>query len=153
LVVDCQLNGGGLHQITRGGKLDVHIDYNYHPVTKLDRRLNVLLYLNSEWDSHWKGELELWDSDVQNCPTRILPTSNRLVVFSTTEESNHGHPEPLQCPPDRTRKSIALYYYSNGRPEHETVPPHSTIFKRRPCDPVDQEQERLRELRSLKRLT
>lgn len=152
LVVDCQLNGGGLHQITEGGKLDIHIDYNYHPVTKLDRRLNVLLYLNHDWQQEWGGELELWDSDVQKRAVAISPLFNRLVVFSTTEKSNHGHPEPLRCPPNRTRKSIATYLYTNGRPENEKAEPHSTIFKRRPCDPDDPEAERLRAIRSRRRL-
>jgi hypothetical protein len=152
LIVDSQLNGGGLHQITEGGKLDIHIDYNYHPATQLDRRLNVLLYLNSNWVPEWKGALELWDENVTTCVQSYLPRIGRLVVFSTSEKSNHGHPEPLQCPLGVTRKSIALYYYSNGRPENEKAAPHSTVFKKRPQDPDDPEMEKLRIQRAIKRI-
>lgn len=152
LIPDPFLNGGGLHQITTGGKLDIHVDYNFHPRTHLDRRLNVLVYLNKHWQKEWKGQLELWSPDMKECVQAIDPVFNRVVVFSTTEKSNHGHPEALQCPSGTTRKSIALYYYTNGRPIEEIAPKHSTIFKRRPCDPIDPEQERLRQLRSSKRL-
>ena len=50
---------------------------------------------------------------------KILPIFNRMAIFSTTEISWHGHPDPLTCPPERSRKSLALYYYTNGRPAHE----------------------------------
>ena len=69
--------------------------------------------------NHLGGHLELWDSGVKACEQRILPIFNRLVVFSTTDFSYHGHPDPLTCPDHRTRNSIALYYYSNGRPKSE----------------------------------
>lgn len=153
LIVDQTLNGGGLHQIVRGGKLDIHADYNYHPINRLDRRLNVLLYLNQDWKPEWKGQLELWDKDVTQCVKSIDPIFNRMVIFSTTDTSWHGHPDPLECPEGVSRKSIALYYYSNGRPMHETSEPHSTIFKRRPWDPIDQETEELRAKRAIRRLS
>jgi len=152
LIADPFLNGGGLHQIARGGKLDIHADYNYHPVTKLDRRLNVLLYLNRHWQEEWGGHLEFWDPEMTYCMKKISPLFNRLVIFSTTDQSFHGHPDPLNCPEDRTRKSIALYYYTWGRPSHEKSPPHSTLFKRRPQDPIVAEIEELRIARGIKRL-
>lgn len=152
LITDHTLNGGGLHQIVRGGKLDIHADYNYHPVTRLDRRLNVLLYLNLGWYTPYQGNLELWRPDMSECGVSIVPDFNRMVIFSVTDTAFHGHPEPLQCPEDVSRKSIALYYYTNGRPEYERSPPHSTIFKRRPQDPLIEEHEALRELRAKRRL-
>lgn len=153
LIVDHTLNGGGLHQIVKGGKLDIHADYNYHPVTQLDRRLNVLLYLNEGWQPQWGGALELWNKDMSKCEKIIYPYFNRLVIFSTTDTSYHGHPEPLMCPDHESRKSIALYYYTNGRPMHERSEPHSTIFKRRPQDPIIEEHEELRRKRAEKRLS
>jgi hypothetical protein len=149
---DHSLNGGGLHSISRGGKLDIHADYNYHPVTKLDRRLNVLIYLNNGWLPAWKGNLELWDKDMTACQKSIMPLFNRMVIFNVTDDSLHGHPDPLECPENRTRNSIALYYYTDGRPEHERSAPHSTIFKRRPTDPIEPEIEALREKRAIKRI-
>lgn len=152
LIVDHHLNGGGLHQSVRGGKLDIHADYNYHPKTKLDRRLNVIVYLNENWSPDWKGSLELWNKDMTACQASIPPFFNRMVIFSTTDDSFHGFPDPLECPDYITRKSIALYYYTNGRPEHERSTPHSTLYRRRPCDPVDEETDELRRKRSIRRV-
>jgi Rps23 Pro-64 3,4-dihydroxylase Tpa1-like proline 4-hydroxylase len=119
---------GGLHQIERGGFLDVHIDFNVHPKLRLDRRLNMLIYLNHDWPEEYGGHLELWSRDMTSCEKRILPLFNRTVIFSTTDGSFHGHPRPLSCPEGRTRKSVSLYYYTSGRPEEERSPAHDTIF-------------------------
>jgi hypothetical protein len=69
---------------------------------------------------------------MSHCCQRILPVANRCVVFDTTDTSYHGHPEPLACPPDRTRRSLALYYYSSGRPSGEVGPTRTTQFQPRP---------------------
>jgi 2-oxoglutarate-Fe(II)-dependent oxygenase superfamily protein len=130
LVPDPHFVGGGLHQIVRGGHLNVHVDFNRHPTTGLDRRLNVLLYLNRDWKPEWGGDLQLWSSNMKRCEARIAPLYNRLAVFSTTERSFHGHPDPLACPEDRSRRSLALYYYSNGRPEENgaSTADHNTVW-------------------------
>jgi 2OG-Fe(II) oxygenase superfamily len=132
LVPDPHLYGGGLHQTLGGGHLGVHVDYNYHEDWALDRRLNAILYVNDGWDEAWGGQLEFWDAEVKSRSQAIAPIGNRLVVFSTSERSWHGHPDPLQTPPGITRKSIALYYYSNGRPDEERAGSHNTLFKERP---------------------
>jgi Rps23 Pro-64 3,4-dihydroxylase Tpa1-like proline 4-hydroxylase len=124
--------GGGLHQIKPGGNLEVHADFNYHAKLKLDRRINVLIYLNKDWKEEYGGHFELWNRDMTKAEQRILPVFNRCAIFSTTSFSYHGHPTPLSCPPGRTRKSIATYYYSNGRPEEEVGESHSTLFQQRP---------------------
>ncbi len=133
LIPDPWFEGGGLHQIVRGGLLKVHVDFNKHTLTRLDRRINALLYLNRDWDESYGGHLELWDQDMREAVKKVAPVFNRLVVFNTTDFANHGHPEPLTCPEDRSRRSMALYYYSNGRPKEELrASAHTTIFKRRP---------------------
>lgn len=133
LISDPWFEGGGLHQIQPGGLLKVHVDFNKHTLTRLDRRINALLYLNKDWQETWGGHLELWNQDMTRAERKLLPAFNRLVVFSTTDFANHGHPEPLTCPPGHSRKSIALYYYSNGRPAHELkASAHTTVFRRRP---------------------
>jgi 2OG-Fe(II) oxygenase superfamily len=131
LIPDPCFDGGGLHQIVRGGKLAVHADFNKHPRYGLDRRLNVLLYLNKDWREEYGGHLELWNRDMTWCETKILPVFNRFVVFGTTDFTYHGHPDPLQCPDDVTRKSLALYYFTNGRPVEEISGEHSTLFQPR----------------------
>jgi Rps23 Pro-64 3,4-dihydroxylase Tpa1-like proline 4-hydroxylase len=126
--------GGGLHQIKPGGLLEVHADFSYHNGLRLDRRINVLIYLNKDWEEEYGGHFELWDREVKRAEKKILPIFNRCAIFSTTSVSFHGHPVPLACPPDRNRKSIATYYYSNGRPEEdpELTHKHEVAFQQRP---------------------
>lgn len=128
LIPDPYFGGGGLHQIEPGGFLKVHADFNVHPKLHLDRRLNLLVYMNKDWREEYGGHLELWDGSARACRKRILPVFNRTVVFSTTDTSFHGHPHPLTSPPGVTRKSVSLYYYTAGRPRTEESAPHDTIF-------------------------
>jgi len=128
LIPDPYFGGGGLHQIEPGGFLKIHADFNVHPKLKLDRRLNMLIYMNRDWREEYGGHLELWDGEMRECRKRILPLFNRTVVFSTSDRSYHGHPHPLTSPAGVTRKSVSLYYYTNGRPEEERSAPHDTIF-------------------------
>jgi 2OG-Fe(II) oxygenase superfamily len=128
LISDPGFEGGGLHQIVRGGKLGVHADFNKHRDFGLDRRLNLLLYLNKDWREDYDGHLQLWNRDMSRCEAKVLPIFNRVLVFGTTDFTYHGHPDPLQCPDGMTRKSLALYYFSNGRPAEEITGEHSTIF-------------------------
>lgn len=129
LIPDPYFGGGGLHQIEPGGFLKIHADFNVHPKLKLDRRANMLVYLNEGWQDEWGGHLELWNRDMTACRQRIAPRFNRTVVFSTTDTSYHGHPHPLTAPAGVTRKSVSLYYYTAGRPEEERSAPHDTIFR------------------------
>jgi len=128
LIPDPYFGGGGLHQIEPGGFLKVHADFNVHPKLKLDRRLNMLVYLNKDWREEYGGHLELWDRQGKQPVKKILPLFNRTAIFSTTDTSFHGHPHPLTCPPGMTRKSVSLYYYTAGRPLDERCSPHDTIF-------------------------
>lgn len=131
---DKELNGGGLHEIKSGGFLKVHTDFNKHPKFNLDRRINILIYLNKDWKENYGGDLQLWDKDMNSCKKKIYPKFNKMVIFSTTDFSNHGHPDPIVCPDHISRKSIALYYFSDGRPNDEINPENiknKTYFKNR----------------------
>lgn len=119
LIPDPSFEGGGFHQILPGGFLKIHADFNKHRMTGLDRRLNVLVYLNEDWEESYGGHFELWDTEMKGCVKKILPLFNRMAMFSTTDYSYHGHPDQLTCPADRSRKSMAFYYYTNGRPAEE----------------------------------
>jgi len=129
LLSDPYFEGGGLHQIGNGGFLKIHADFNIHKSTGLERRLNLLLYLNRAWPDTYGGHLELWDQKMMGCVSRIAPSANRCVIFSTTDTSYHGHPDPITCGPETTRKSLALYYYTV--PEEKKAF-HSTLYKERP---------------------
>ena len=131
IIPDPHFIGGGLHQTERGGYLKIHADFNRHKKLHLDRRLNLLIYLNKDWQEEYGGQFEMWDRNMTACAKKILPIFNRCVVFSTTDFSYHGLPDPITCPEGWTRKSLALYYYSNGRPPEEISDEHSTLFKAR----------------------
>jgi 2OG-Fe(II) oxygenase superfamily len=136
LIPDPKLHGGGLHQIEPGGFLKIHTDFNFHKTWNLDRRINVLVYLNRGWEENWGGNLELWNDAMTECRA-ISPLFNRTVIFATTDTSKHGHPDPLRCPPGETRRSLALYYYSNGRPEAEQTISHQTLHFERPGEVLE----------------
>lgn len=143
---DPTMHGGGMHCIKSGGKLDVHIDYSIHPYLGLERRLNLIIYLNKHWPEEYGGYLELWEKDMSRCAKKILPIFNRAVIFATDDTSWHGHPDPLTCPANVCRKSIALYYLTEPRPE--TTARQRAKFVARPGDPYDAELEKIRQLRA-----
>lgn len=134
VIPDPHFEGGGVHEISRGGFLKMHTDFNWNKKLKLDRRLNMLIYLNQGWEESWGGHLELWDSEMQSQFVKIPPVFNKTVIFSTTDHSYHGHPNPLECPEGVSRRSLALYYYSNGRPKEEVqfFQSAGTNYKERP---------------------
>jgi Rps23 Pro-64 3,4-dihydroxylase Tpa1-like proline 4-hydroxylase len=129
LLPDPQFYGGGVHRILTGGKLSVHADYNFHPITKLHRRVNLLLYLNKDWKEEWGGDLQLWNKDMSMCVKKILPIFNRAVIFNITSDAYHGHPGPLKSPEGVDRLSFALYYFTETRPENEITKPHMAVWK------------------------
>jgi Rps23 Pro-64 3,4-dihydroxylase Tpa1-like proline 4-hydroxylase len=131
LLADAELVGGGMHITGPGGRLDVHLDFNYMEERKLHRRLNLLLYLNPTWDQEWGGDIQLWDKDVKNCEASFSPTFNRCVIFETNEISYHGV-VPVSPAAKTPRQSFATYYYTREAPAHWTGLSHSTVFKARP---------------------
>ena len=132
LMADPALEGGGLHQTQKGGFLNIHADFTVHPHKRhWRRRVNLLLYFNKNWEESYKGDLELWSRDMKQCETKIAPLFNRCVLFNTDEDSYHGLPDPIECPEAMTRKSIALYYFT----EEKTLPrKRATNYRARPGD-------------------
>jgi hypothetical protein len=110
---DDGLEGGGIHQSTRGGFLNIHADFTVHPHHRnWQRRVNVLVYLNKGWQEEWGSKLELWDKQMKACGASVAPLFDRCVIFNTDADSYHGHPLPTECPDGTYRRSIALYYYT-----------------------------------------
>jgi len=132
LISDPYFEGGGLHETKRGGHLGVHADFNVHDQLKVERRLNLLIYLNEDWDEGYGGQLELWKKDMSECAERVSPVFGRAVIFSTALDSFHGHPDPLNCPPERSRRSIATYYYTAAQDGIALLPKRTTNFQPRP---------------------
>lgn len=133
LTNDPYYHGGGLHEIARGGHLSIHADFNIHAITGLRRRLNLILYLNEDWEPSYGGHLELWDRQMKACRKSVSPELGTAVIFNTDTTSYHGHPDPLACPEGRYRRSIALYYYSvPGGTLRGKLTGHTTLFQPRP---------------------
>jgi hypothetical protein len=132
LIADPYFEGGGLHETKRGGHLGIHADFNVHGRLKLERRLNLLIYLNEDWDDAYGGELELWDQRMKECLVRVKPVFGRAVIFNTALDSFHGHPDPVNCPPERSRRSIATYYYTAVEDGLRSLPKRTTNFQARP---------------------
>ncbi len=139
LIYDPHYIGGGTHNNLDGQELDPHVDFTHHPLTTHHRRLNLIVYLNHQWESDWGGNIEFHQNPrldpKEDQITRVLPLFNRAVIFETHNHSWHGF-SPIQLPQDRknlSRKSFALYYYTDKR--QQTIDPHSTIYVERHLDP------------------
>lgn len=130
LFPDNTFRGGGIHKISRGGKLGIHVDFSRPTWNEnVYRRANVLLYLNKNWKEEYEGHLELWNESQRNggkCIKKIAPVFNRLIIFGTKKASWHGHPTPLNTPLNMQRLSFASYYYSNS--PSDDLKKHTTIF-------------------------
>jgi len=158
---DPYLHGAGVHMHPRNGRLGMHLDYEKHPQLQMQRRLNLIYYLNEEWKEEWNGDTQLWSNGLQACVKRLFPRGNRAILFTTHDESWHGVPELIKCPTGVYRQTIAFYYLSplidpadssrfgavdNG---HRT----KAAFKKRPQDPSDERMEKLFKLRPQRRIT
>jgi hypothetical protein len=137
LQADPSLEGGGLHQSGRGGFLNVHTDFSMHHYHKhWRRRVNLILYLNPGWQEEWGGAIELWDTKMNHCVAKYPPFLNHALIFNTDDKSLHGFPDPLQCPADASRKSLALYYYTEEADAKAAA--RSTDYRARPSDGIIQ---------------
>lgn len=130
LIPDPYFKGGGIHRTNNGGYLGIHADFNYHKQMNLERRLNVLIYLNPDWKEEYGGSFEVWTDDMKDKVAAFPPAMNRMCCFSTSSTSMHGNPEPVNHPDGDPRISIALYYYTSTWTSAHV--PHSTLFRPRP---------------------
>jgi Rps23 Pro-64 3,4-dihydroxylase Tpa1-like proline 4-hydroxylase len=133
LIADSSLDGGGLHQVERGGFLNVHTDFSVHHYRPdWQRRVNLILYLTPQWREEWGGALEFWDTSMKQRVSRYLPRFNHAVIFNTDDRSFHGFPEPICCPDHVSRRSLALYYYTSNLTNQRNV--RATTYRARPQD-------------------
>ena len=100
LIPDPYLFGGGLHELKDGGFLNIHCDFNKHPKMNLDRRINILIYLNHDWKDQYGGALELWDTNMKNCVQKIKPIFNNGKRFMS--------PAPEKAYADQINKIKAI---------------------------------------------
>ncbi len=149
LIPDPYFAGGGIHVVSNGGHLDIHADFNHHGKLNLERRINVLIYLNKDWREEWGGSFEVWNKEMTEKVASFVPLFNRMCCFNTGSTTWHGNPEPVAHPDGEPRMSIALYYYTATWDESRKG--HSTLFKPRPDtgDQVDRQDARHRALQNV----
>jgi hypothetical protein len=150
LEADPYLHGGGIHGHPRGGKLDMHLDYSIHPMSRKERRVNLIVYLAKNWKPEYGGGLQLWDRDLKQCRFTAPVDFNVAVLFRTSDISYHGLPDPVKCPEGMMRKSLAVYYVSE--PRSDVTHRYKAQFFARPSDPHSELMDRLRAIRPLRRL-
>ena len=132
LIPDPYFTGGGLNVTPKDGLLDVHVDGNYHDATGLNRRVNLLLYLNKTWEAEWGGEFGIYENEGKDLFKEIPPLFNRCIIFDTHDKSFHGLPNPLNFPKNELRKSIILYYYTKAPRDIQNITvkdPHSALWR------------------------
>ncbi|QIV94859.1 2OG-Fe(II) oxygenase [Allofrancisella frigidaquae] len=127
LMPDYWFGGGGLNQIMKGGQLAIHVDGTWNDDIRMYRRVNVIVFLNKNWKEEYGGYLEFWDKDLTYCVDKIPPVFNNMVLFNTSDLTQHGHPHKLQCPENMSRKSLILYYYTSSRPNNEII--HNKVHR------------------------
>ncbi|MBE0414692.1 2OG-Fe(II) oxygenase [Yoonia sp.] len=130
LIPDPYYMGGGIHRSETGGFLSIHADFDHHRPMNLERRMNVLIYLNPDWKEEYGGAFEIWTDDMSEKVDSFAPVMNRMCCFSTGRDTMHGNPEPVNHPDGDPRLSIALYYYTATWVDGRTS--QSTVFKQRP---------------------
>lgn len=148
---DPYLHGAGIHYHPTGGKLDMHLDYSVHPILQKERRVNLIIYLNKDWKEEYNGDIQLWDSEFTHPVHKIYPVFNTAVLFNTSDDSWHGLPTPIKCPPNIGRKSVAIYYISDLR--NNSVIRHKAQFRSLPNQPVNESLKKLYEIRSKRIIT
>jgi len=111
-----RLQGAGVHKVLNEGFLCMHTDFEaYQDNTYgiLDRRINLLLYMNPDWKEEYGGSLCLFENNSQTIVKKISPILNRCVIF-LTPGNMHGHPDILHLPDEIARQSITTYYYTRN---------------------------------------
>lgn len=145
LEADPHLHGAGVHYLPRGGKLDMHLDYSIHPISGKERRVNLIIYMNKNWNHEYNGDIQFWDANFVGPVQRIYPVFNRAVIFRTSDISYHGIPTPIMCPEDAARKSIAIYYVSE--PRVGTTRRLKAQYRPLPKQPIDERLHKLYDIR------
>ncbi len=133
LLYDPWYLGGGTHDNRDGAQLDAHVDFNFHPIERWRRRINLIVYMSDIWQADWGGALDLYaDPRVNPSPAQsVVPAFNRCVIFETHDHSWHGF-QRIQLPIEQqalSRKSIALYFYTDDQQhtQHDSTA-FSTIY-------------------------
>jgi Rps23 Pro-64 3,4-dihydroxylase Tpa1-like proline 4-hydroxylase len=152
LEYDEYLHGAGLHAHPRDGRLQVHLDYEEHPISGKERRLNIILFMSKDWKEEWNGHTELWNNELTNYVRKIPIKFNRAIIFKTNDLSFHGVSEKIQCPEGTFRKSLAYYFVSPMGNVKKKYRNKATFYQTKNL-PYDENFQKLCNIRSERRIT
>lgn len=118
--------GSGITSTPTGTDLGLHVDFNWNNTLKLNRKFNLIIYANPEWNDSWNGELEFWNKEATECLYTVKPKPNRLILWEYEQDLVHGFSKKLECPDNIARQNLmTIYYNSNATPESQ---PHKSLF-------------------------
>lgn len=153
LEYDEYLHGAGLHCHPKFGRLNIHLDYEKHPYSGKERRINIIFFLNKEWKPEWNGSNELWDKNVTECVKKTEIKFNRAIIFKTNDISYHGVPDKIMCPEGIYRKTLAYYYVSPlNSIKKENEYRKKANYVKKPDEPFDTNMEELYKIRANRRI-
>jgi len=154
LTCDEYLHGAGLHCHPKNGRLNIHLDYEKHPYSGKERRINIIYFLSKDWLEEWNGQNELWDENVTRCVTKTNIKFNRAIIFKTNDISWHGLPDKINCPDNVFRKSLAYYYVSPlNTQKPEDAYRKKAKYVKRPTDSYNKNLEELYKIRPYRRIS
>jgi len=131
--IDTSFYGGGIHQGKTGSFLDMHADFNYHPLHDTwYRNLNILLYLNKEWKKEYGGELKLEDGRTGE-KIKVDVPFNRLVIMHCRSYTLHGY-DRINFPQGMARTSVAAYAYTPHKEQMESS--RTTVWHVKKDNPI-----------------
>jgi Rps23 Pro-64 3,4-dihydroxylase Tpa1-like proline 4-hydroxylase len=151
---DEYLHGAGLHSHPRYGRLTIHLDYEKHPISGKERRINIIYFTTKNWEQSWGGANELWDKDVKKCVKKTDVKFNRAIIFKTNEISWHGVHDKIMCPEGIFRKTLAYYYVSKfDTQKNESEYRKKAKFTKVSNDKYDEKMDKLYKIRENRLLT
>jgi Rps23 Pro-64 3,4-dihydroxylase Tpa1-like proline 4-hydroxylase len=136
LCPDLSMHGCGLVNTPKNGFLKIHADFNYLERLKKYRRINIVIYLNEEWQKEWKGDINFYSEDLTTTIKSYSPLFNNFIMFRVSDKVFHGYPEPIDCPTGMSRKSINFFYYTDEPDKDQSIHAHKTIWKTNTGDDI-----------------
>jgi hypothetical protein len=128
LIPDPHMVGAGYMRCTRGDSLKLHSDFNFNNTLKLYRMLSINIYLNQGWQPEWNGDLQFWDFDKTEKVVSYPPKMGNAVIWKYHKRGFHGHPNPIECPEERFRVGVRLFYYVSDSTHDWRDPPHKSLY-------------------------
>lgn len=140
LSIDTQKHYWGIHKYDHNDYLKIHVDAGIHPKIGKKKHVTLGIYLSHCWREGNGCDLEIWsgnsahldDAKLEQCVETITPLFNRAIIFTNTDNSWHGNPEPSHGTPDAKRIFLTISYLSDQE-DHFKNKRTRAFFRPRPA--------------------